>query len=171
MSNDVVNTISGQMAVMPQKASMLQVRLDHKTYPRLGTYDYQSALDSLTGIILLCFQYRGQQADADNVAFIATELLNYLLEDPEKIGTRNLTFEEIGRLFRQAIMGGREMYGISVASLYPILADYCNGEGAKLHQEELKQLRAAQEKKVEQAKADMMPMLQAYAGAMMRKKR
>lgn len=170
MNNDVVNTISGQMAVLPQKASLLQVRMDAKTFPRIKQYNFEKALEEMAGIVLMAHQYRGQQADADNIAFIAKNLLTELLEDPNKIGTNNLTFEEIGRLIKRAILSGKEMYGISVASLYPILVDYCKGEGAELHQEALKRLRESENKQVEQAKAAMLPMMQAYAGAMIRKK-
>jgi len=61
---------------------------------------------------------------------MSSSLIDILKEDEYGIGTRFLSFEEIKRVVRKAALGqGREMYGISVSSLFQALADYCKGEG------------------------------------------
>jgi hypothetical protein len=61
---------------------------------------------------------------------MSASLIDILNEDEYGIGTKYLSFEEIKRVVRKAALGqGKEMYGISVSSLFQALADYCRGEG------------------------------------------
>jgi hypothetical protein len=81
-------------------------------------------------IIMMAFQYRGQQADVQTIMQMSASLIDILNEDEFGIGTKYLSFEEIKRVIRRAALGqGKEMYGISVSSLFQALADYCKGEG------------------------------------------
>jgi hypothetical protein len=81
-------------------------------------------------VLIMAFQIRGQQADTQSVVQMSATLIDILMEDEYGIGTRYLSFEEIKRVIRKASLGqSREMYGISVSSLFQALADYCKGEG------------------------------------------
>jgi hypothetical protein len=85
---------------------------------------------------MMAFQYRGQQADVQTIMQMSASLIDILLEDEYGIGTKYLSFEEIKRVIRRASLGqGREMYGISVSSLFQALADYCRGEGRSADKE------------------------------------
>ena len=63
------------------------------------------------------------------MAFIASALVDEIQADPQ-FGLRTLSWMEIGMVIRRAVLGGaRELYGVSVASLYGALVDYARGEG------------------------------------------
>lgn len=112
------------------KATFVDIRTDDKTFPRLYKYQREEAINNMNGIIMMAFQYRGQQSDAGSIVQMSVSLLDILLEDEYGIGTRFLTFEEIKRVVRKAVLGqSKEMFGISVSSLFQCLADYCKGEG------------------------------------------
>lgn len=112
------------------KNSLVEIRTDDKKFPRLYTYSREDAVYHMNMVIMMAFQYRGQQADAMTIRQMSASLIEILNEDEYGIGTRFLSFEEIKRVIKKAVLGqGREMYGISVSSLFQALADYCKGEG------------------------------------------
>lgn len=112
------------------KTSLVEIRTDDKKFPRLYTYSREDAVYQMNMVIMMAFQYRGQQADAMTIRQMSASLIEILNEDEYGIGTRFLSFEEIKRVVRKAVLGqGREMFGISVSSLFQALADYCKGEG------------------------------------------
>ena len=113
-------------------------------------------------IIMMAFQFRGQQADAQTIIQMSSSLIDILNEDEYGIGTKYLSFEEIKRVVRKAALGqGKEMYGISVSSLFQALADYCRGEG-RMADKEAKQL-VSRQKEIELKNAIITPMLQGYS--------
>jgi len=112
------------------QSSLVEIRTDDKRFPRLYKYSREEAINQMNMIIMMAFQFRGQQADAMTIFQMSSSLIDILKEDEYGIGTRFLSFEEIKRVVRKAALGqGREMYGISVSSLFQALADYCKGEG------------------------------------------
>jgi hypothetical protein len=112
------------------QSSLVEIRTDDKRFPRLYKYSREEAVNQMNMIIMMAFQFRGQQADAMTIFQMSSSLIDILNEDEYGIGTRFLSFEEIKRVVRKAALGqGREMYGISVSSLFQALADYCKGEG------------------------------------------
>jgi hypothetical protein len=112
------------------QSSLVEIRTDDKRFPRLYKYSREEAVNQMNMIIMMAFQFRGQQADAMTIFQMSSSLVDILNEDEYGIGTRFLSFEEIKRVVRKAALGqGREMYGISVSSLFQALADYCKGEG------------------------------------------
>jgi hypothetical protein len=112
------------------QSSLVEIRTDDKRFPRLYKYSREEAINQMNMIIMMAFQFRGQQADAMTIFQMSSSLIDILNEDEYGIGTRFLSFEEIKRVVRKAALGqGREMYGISVSSLFQALADYCKGEG------------------------------------------
>lgn len=115
-----------------QKATIEQIRADSQTFPRIHTYSLEESIQRMTQIILMAHQFRGQQTDADSIIQMAATLIDLLLEDEYGIGTQYLSFEEIRRVVRRAVLGqGKEIFGITVSSIYQALADYCREEGRK----------------------------------------
>ena len=112
------------------QSSLVEIRTDDKRFPRLYKYSREEAVNQMNMIIMMAFQFRGQQADAKTIFQMSSSLIDILNDDEYGIGTRFLSFEEIKRVVRKAALGqGREMYGISVSSLFQALPDYCKGEG------------------------------------------
>ena len=119
-----------EMIIPTGQATLVDIRTDSKAFPRLHTYERGEAIGQMNIILLMAFQYRGQQADAMTIFQMSSSLIDILNDDEYGIGTRFLSFEEIKRVVRKAVLGqGREMFGISVSSLFQALADYCKGEG------------------------------------------
>lgn len=117
-------------------------------------------------IIMMAFQFRGQQADAQTIIQMSSSLIDILNEDEYGIGTKYLSFEEIKRVVRKAALGqGKEMYGISVSSLFQALADYCKGEG-NMAQKQATEIAAHQR---ETKDAIMASMIQGYSEKMLKK--
>ena len=113
-----------------QKATLVEIRTDNKRFPRLHTYRREEAISQMNMVIMMAFQFRGQQADVQTIMQMSASLIDILMEDEYGIGTKYLSMEEIKRVIRKAALGqGKEMYGISVSSLFQALADYCKGEG------------------------------------------
>lgn len=120
-----------QLTKIPEgKATLVEIRTDNKRFPRLHSYRRDDAIGQMNMIIMMAFQFRGQQADTQSIIQMSTSLIDILNEDEYGIGTKFLSFEEIKRVIRKAVLGqGKEMFGISVSSLFQALADYCKGEG------------------------------------------
>ena len=164
--NQLIN--SGQTSMVsstPGKASLVEIRADNKRFPRLHSYRREDAVNQMNIIILMAFQYRGQQADVQTIQLMSSSLIEILNEDEYGIGTKYLSFEEIKRVVRQAALGqSKEMYGISVSSIFQALADYCKNEGKAADKEA--KLIAAKEK--EMRNSIIAPMIQGYADSMIK---
>lgn len=155
-----------EMIVPTGQATLVDIRTDSKTFPRLHTYDRAEAVGQMNIILLMAFQYRGQQADAYTINQMSNSLIELLLDDEYSLGMKYLTFEEIKRIVRKAALGqGKEMYGISVSSIFQALADYCKGEGKMASQ----QARVILEQKRELARAIVAPMIDSYANTLIKK--
>ena len=126
-----------QLTTIPaEKATLVDIRSDNKRFPRLYTYRREEAIGQMNMIIMMAFQFRGQQADVQTIMQMSASLIDILNEDEYGIGTKYLSFEEIKRIVRKAALGqSKEMYGISVSSLFQALADYCRGEGRMADQQ------------------------------------
>ena len=109
------------------KNSLVEIRTDDKKFPRLYTYSREDAVYQMNMVIMMAFQFRGQQADAQTIIQMSSSLIDILNEDEYGIGTKYLSFEEIKRVVRKAALGqGKEMYGISVSSIFQALAGLWN---------------------------------------------
>ena len=125
-----------QLTTQPEKATLVDIRTDNKRFPRLYTYKREDAIAQMNMIIMMAFQFRGQQADVQTIMQMSATLIEILNEDEYGIGTKYLTMEEIKRVVKRAALGqGKEMYGISVSSIFQALADYCRGEGRMADQQ------------------------------------
>ena len=159
---------SPMVASTPGKASLVEIRTDNKKFPRLHTYRREDAVNQMNIIILMAFQFRGQQADVATISQMSNSLIDILNDDEYGIGTKYLSFEEIKRIVRKSVLGqGKEMYGISVSSIFQALADYCKGEG-RMADKEAREIASRQK---ELKMSIVAPFLQGYTGEMMQKSR
>ena len=156
-----------QLATIPaEKATLVDIRTDNKRFPRLHTYKREDAIGQMNMIIMMAFQFRGQQADAQSIIQMSASLIDILNEDEYGIGTKYLSFEEIKRVVRKAALGqSKEMFGISVSSLFQALADYCKGEG-RMANTQAREIAAHQR---ETKDAIMASMIQGYSEQMLKK--
>ena len=142
-------------------ATLVEIRTDNKRFPRLHTYRREDAVTQMNIIILMAFQFRGQQADVATITQMSNSLIDILNDDEYGIGTKYLSFEEIKRVVKKAVLGqAREMYGLSVSSLFQVLADYCKGEG-RMADNEAKEIAS---KRKEIRESIIAPLLQGYSG-------
>ena len=158
MSNEIVN-------YNPGRASLLEMRADATRFPRINTMSREQAVSGLIRIVSQAFLYRGQAADPVNVQFISNALLNELLED-DKYGAGYLSLAEIQVIVKRAVLGGSEMFGISVASLYKVIMEFVKGEGHLNQQQVLEQRKKETERILKESA--LAPMLKAYAGEFIR---
>lgn len=88
-------------------------------------------------------------------------MVDELQADTEHLHTRNISFAEIAKVVKKAVMT-QDMYGISVASLYKIITDYIRTEGSKL--QEMVDKEVLKKRNEDMRNSVIAPMLQAYAG-------
>ena len=154
-----------QLTTQTGQVTLVDIRSDSKRFPRLYSYKREEAVKQMNIIILMAFQFRGQQADVPTIHQMSSSLIDLLNEDEYSIGTKYLSFEEIRRVVRKAVLGqGKEMYGISVSSIFQALADYCKGEG-KVADKEAKRIAA---KGKELRNSIIAPMIQGYADSLVK---
>ena len=158
MSNEIANYNPGQ-------ASLLEMRADATRFPRINTMSREQAVSGLIRIVSQAFLYRGQAADPVNVQFISNALLNELLED-DKYGAGYLSLAEIQVVVKRAVLGGSEMFGISVSSLYKVIMEFVKGEGHRNQQQVLEQRQKETERILKESA--LAPMFQAYTGEFIR---
>ena len=165
MNNEITTTNGQLMTPASNQVSLLEMRMDEKRFPRIGTFSREQAVFEMSKIVSQAFLYKGQAADPKNIQFISCSLVDELQADLDKLGTRNISFAEISRVVKRAVLQD-DMYGISVASLYKVIIEYVKGEGHRISQE-------ARQKKEEQERESLKqsviaPMLQAYAGRLIK---
>ena len=157
-NNQLVTPASNQV-------SLLDIRKDAKRFPRLHSYSREQAVSEMSKIVSQAFLYKGQAADPTNIQFISCSLVDELQADLDRLGTRFLSFAEISRIVKRAVLQD-EMYGISVASLYKVIVEYVKGEGLKLQQQVKEEQNKVQHEYIKNSV--VAPMLQAYAGQLLK---
>ena len=140
MSSDIATTNNQLTTPASNQVSLLEMRMDAKRFPRVGTFSREDAILEMSKIVSQAFLYKGQAADPTNIQFISCSLVDELQSDLDRIGTRNVSFAEISRVVKRAVLQD-EMYGISVASLYRIIVGYIKGEGHRLHEQVMEMKR------------------------------
>lgn len=165
MNNEITTTNGQLMTPASNQVSLLEMRLNEKRFPRIGTFPREQAVFEMSKIVSQAFLYKGQAADPKNIQFISCAIVDELQSDLDRLGTRNISFGEISRVVKRAVLQD-EMYGISVASIYKVIIDYIKGEGHRLQQEVLQKRRNIE--KMEIKNSIVAPMLQAYAGQLLK---
>ena len=164
MSNEMTTTSSSLENFNPGRASLLEMRADPSRFPRLKSVPREQAVFEMTKIVNQAFLYRGQAADPTNIQFISSALVQELLDD-DKYGAGYLSLAEIQVVVKRAVLGGSEMFGISVASLYKVIIEFVKGEGHRNQQQVLEQRQKETERILKESA--LAPMLQAYAGELL----
>ena len=165
MNNEMTTTNGQLMTPASNQVSLLEMRMDEKRFPRIGAFPREQAVFEMSKIVSQAFLYRGQAADPKNIQFISCALVDELQSDLDKLGTRHISFAEISRVVKRAVLQD-EMYGISVASLYKVIIEYIKGEGHRLQQEVSERKRKSEQEQIKNSV--IAPMLQAYAGEMIK---
>ena len=165
MNNEITTTNGQLMTSASNQVSLLEIRMDEKRFPRIGAFPREQAVFEMSKIVSQAFLYRGQAADPKNIQFISCALVDELQSDLDKLGTRHISFAEISRVVKRAVLQD-DMYGISVASLYKVIIEYIKGEGHRLQQEVSERKRKSEQEQIKNSV--IAPMLQAYAGELLK---
>ena len=165
MNNEMTTTNGQLMTPTSNQVSLLEMRMDEKRFPRIGAFPREQAVFEMSKIVSQAFLYKGQAADPKNIQFISCALVDELQSDLDKLGTRHISFAEISRVVKRAVLQD-DMYGISVASLYKVIIEYIKGEGHRLQQEVSERKRKSEQEQIKNSV--IAPMLQAYAGEMIK---
>lgn len=161
-----MTTTNGQlMTPASNQVSLLEMRMDAKRFPRIGAFPREQAVFEMSKIVSQAFLYRGQAADPKNIQFISCALVDELQSDLDRLGTKHISFGEISRVVKRAVLQD-DMYGISVASLYKVIIEYIKGEGHRLQQEVSERKRKSEQEQIKNSV--IAPMLQAYAGQLLK---
>ena len=161
-----MTTTNGQlMTPASNQVSLLEMRMDEKRFPRIGAFPREQAVFEMSKIVSQAFLYKGQAADPKNIQFISCALVDELQSDLDRLGTKHISFAEISRVVKRAVLQD-DMYGISVASLYKVIIEYIKGEGHRLQQEVSERKRKSEQEQIKNSV--IAPMLQAYAGELLK---
>ncbi len=126
--------MSNKSLTVKTSYSLVDIRMDADTFPRIVRLTTTQARAGLSKIIADAFLYKGQTADKENVKFITSALLEELLADTT-YGLPFLTMEEIRRAIKKAVLTDPDFIGINVSSLYKVLLAYAKGDGHAADQE------------------------------------
>lgn len=163
MSNKLTTT-SGGLTIPDSSVSFVDIRMRPEEFPRLNTYTREDAVLNMSKVVLQAFLYRGQQADPQNIQFIASALVDELLDDKDKRGTDKISFAEISRVIRKGVLT-EDMFGISVSSLYKLILRYATGDGAKATEDARKKAEEERKKRIE--KSAIPTMVGAFASQLL----
>ena len=165
MNNEITTTNGQLMTPASNQVSLLEMRMDAKRFPRIGAFPREQAVFEMSKIVSQAFLYKGQAADPKNIQFISCALVDELQSDLDRLGTKHISFAEISRVVKRAVLQD-DMYGISVASLYKVIIEYIKGEGHRLQQEVSERKRKSEQEQIKNSV--IAPMLQAYAGELLK---
>lgn len=111
------------------KADLVAIRRDPVGFPRISATPRDQAISKMERIVYAAFLYRNQDTTSAILRFTATALVDEILADCH-FGLQTLSWMEIGMVIRRAVLGGaKELYGVSVSSLYAALVNYAKTEG------------------------------------------
>ena len=128
MSNELT-TIAPTLEAFKAPADLVEVRMHPEKYQRIGATPFQESVEKMCPMVYAAFLYRGQETTEKVIKYIAGTLVKEILADTQ-FGLDSLSWLEIGMVIRRAVLGaGKEMFGVSVASLYAALVDYAKTEG------------------------------------------
>lgn len=165
MNNDITTTNGQLMTPASNQVSLLEMRMDENRFPRIGKYTREQAIFEMSKIVSQAFLYKGQAADSKNIQFISCALVDELQSDLDGLGTKNISFEEISRIVKRAILTD-DMF-LSVASLYKVIMTYIKGEGHQLQKQVIEEKKKADLEQIK--KSPVYQMLTASAAEMAKK--
>lgn len=163
MNNELITTDNALAVQNNAQVTLLDIRKDPKRFPRIGTYQREQAVFEMSKIVSQAFLYKGQSADPTNIQFISCSLVDELQADLDNMGTKHISFGEISRVVKRAVLQD-DMYGISVASLYKVIIEYIKGEGHQLQKQLIEERKKADLEQIK--KSPVYQMLTASAAEM-----
>jgi len=111
------------------RVDLVAIRRDPVAFPRINATPRDQAIVKMFPLVYAAFLYRGQEASQETLQFIAQALVDEIMADTH-YGLQTLSWMEIGMVIRKAVLGGgKELYGVSVSTLYAALVDYAKTEG------------------------------------------
>lgn len=120
---------SPSLVAYSPRVDLVAIRRDPVTFPRISSTPKEQAVARMAKIVYASFLYRNQQTTEAVVGFTAAALVDEIMNDTH-FGLPALSWMEIGMVIRRAVLGGgKELYGVSVSSLYSALVDYAKTEG------------------------------------------
>lgn len=129
MNSEIIPANAPTLAKYNKRINLVEVRRHPEQYPRIFATPYEDAVEQMTRIVHAAFLYRGQDTTIATIRFVANAMVAEINADTT-YGLRTLSWTEIGMVIRHAVLGGaKELYGVSVASLYGALVDYAKNEG------------------------------------------
>lgn len=129
MNNELTLAQAPTLVAFTPSVDLVEIRRHPERFPRIGTTPRDIAVEKMTPIVYASFLYRGQDVNEVAMDFIASALVDEIMADHE-FGLQALSWMEIGMAIRKAVLGaGKELYGVSVSSLYAALVDYAKNEG------------------------------------------
>lgn len=164
MVNDDSLTIRGQLSALAPvtREGLVIARSDKAKHPRIEAIPFREAAAKMTAIVMQALLYRGQRTDGVNIEYIASALVQEIVQEPA-LGLRHLTFDEIRYAIRKAVLF-EDAY-ICVSSLFRAVVNYARNEGTEI-QKEVNE--AARKSDIESLKSSVFnTMTSAYAGAML----
>lgn len=162
MNNEMTTTSSQLMTPASSQVSLLDMRADAKRFPRIGTFSREQAVFEMSKIVSQAFLYKGQAADSKNIQFISCALVDELQSDLDGLGTKNISFEEISRIVKRAIL--TDDIFLSVSSFYKVIMNYIKGEGHQLQKQIIAERKKADLEQIK--KSPVYQMLTASAAEM-----
>ena len=129
MSSELTTTGTPSLVAYNPRVNLVEIRRNPVEYPRIKSTERDEAIKIMSQIVWAAFLYRNQATTETAIKFIGTTLVDEIMQDPH-FGLQDLSWMEIGMVIRRAVLGGgKELYGVSVASLYAALVDYAKTEG------------------------------------------
>ena len=162
MNKEMTTTNSQLMTPASNQVSLLEMRMDDQRFPRIGAFPREQAVFEMSKIVSQAFLYKGQAADSKNIQFISCALVDELQADLDNMGTKNISFEEISRIVKRAILND-DMF-LSVSSFYKVIMTYIKGEGHQLQKQVIAERKKADLEQIK--KSPVYQMLTASAAEM-----
>ena len=162
MNNDITTTNGQLMTPASNQVSLLEMRMDENRFPRIRKYTREQAVFEMSKIVSQAFLYKGQAADSKNIQFISCALVDELQSDLDGLGTKNISFEEISRIVKRAIL--TDDIFLSVSSFYKVIMNYIKGEGHQLQKQIIAERKKADLEQIK--KSPVYQMLTASAAEM-----
>lgn len=156
--------MNNNLTIPKGKPTLLDIRLDARTYPRLHTFSREKAIERMSRTLSELFIFQGRTIDAYAIQLMSGAVIEELMDDTDNLGTRLITFEEIGRAIKKAII--EEDVFLNSASVLRIILKYVRGDGHLV----CKQAEEIQRQNAQLQLKDSIiaPMLHAYAGALVK---
>lgn len=144
------------------REGLVIARSDKAAHPRIEAIPFQEAAAKMAAIVMQSLLYRGQRTDGVNVEYIASALVQEIVQEPS-LGLRYLTFDEIRYAIRKAVL--YEDVFVCVSSLFRAVVAYAKSEGTEIQKEVNEAVRKDD---IHALKASTHnTMISAYTGAML----